>query len=170
MKYVLTLIVSLSCLPLFSQEVNSEIFDEIYESGKKYIAPIKSGQIEFLKKINPPKDTWLYTSLEKYQQHLGSKDILYGSIIMPSTLKESNIYSYISFAYNTKKEFYYFAGMVSFEVIGDSIRFDNSYLFTERKPLMDWWMSIASFYKSDNTNGVPEKYIFEICPPPPFKE
>lgn len=168
MKLIQTLLIILSIAPLFSQKQNSEVFDAISKKGYEYITPLKNGKIESLRNANPPKDTWLFTSLENYKKNLGSKDIVYGSIINPSTVKGSNIYSYNLFAYDTKKELYYFVAIVSYKVEGDNIEFDNSYLFTEKKSLEDWWMSIASFYK-DRKDEIPQKFVFEICPPPPFK-
>ena len=170
MKLIPLLLIYLSFSPLFSQEKNSQIFDVINKRGKEYVTPLINGKIESLRKVNPPKDTWLFESLEKYKQNLGSKDILYGSIIRPSTSRDSNIYSYNLFAYDTKKEIYYFVAIISYKVTGNSVQFNNSYLFTEKKSLKDWWMSIASFYKSDEIDEIPQKYVFEICPPPPFKE
>lgn len=168
MKFIQLLSIILSFSPLFAQEQNSKIFNQINKKGYQYVTPIKNGKIESLKNANPPKDTWLYTSLENYKQNLGSTDIVYGSIINPSTLKDSNIYSYNLFAYHTKKELYYFVAIVSYKVVGDSIQSDNSYLFTEKNSLEDWWMSIASFYK-DRKDEVPDKFVSETCPPPPLK-
>lgn len=170
MKLIIILFLFLNLSPLFSQEQDSQIFDEITKRGNKYITPIKDGEIEFLKKEIPPKDTWLYASLEKYKENLDSKDIHYGSIIMPSTTKDSDVYSYNEFAYDIKKERYYFVAIVSYKVIGDSVQFDNSYLFTEKKSLENWWMSIVSFYRSDELDEIPKEFVFEVCPPPPFKE
>ncbi|WP_289645159.1 hypothetical protein [Maribacter aestuarii] len=168
MKLIQTLLIILSIAPIFSQVKNAEIFDAINKRGNEYITPLKNGKIESLRNANPPKDTWLFANLENYKRNLGSKDIVYGSIINPSTLKDSNIYSYNYFAYDTKKELYYFVAIVSYIVDGDNIKFDNSYLFTEKKSLKDWWMSIASFYK-DRRDKIPKEFVFEICPPPPFK-
>lgn len=168
MKFIQTLIIILSIQSLFSQERDSEIFDLIYKRGYEYTTPLKNGKIESLRNVSPPKDTWLFTSLEYYKKNMDSKDVVYGSIINPSTLKDSNLYSYNLFAYDTKKEIYYFVAIVSYKVEGSNIKFHNSYLFTEKKSLKDWWMSIASFYK-DRKDEIPQKFVFEICPPPPFK-
>lgn len=169
MKVISTLIMILSFASLFSQEINPQMLEKINEDGILYTTSLKSGNIESLRQANPPKDTWLFSKLEKYKHNLGSKDILYGSIIMPSIVENSNLYFYNLFAYDIKKEFYYFAAIVSYKVIDDNVQFDNSFLFTEKESLQDWWMKIFSFYESEKFNTIPEKYQFKTCPPPPFR-
>jgi hypothetical protein len=159
----------LSFASLFSQEVNPLILEKIKEGGISYTTFLKNGNIESLRKANPPKDTWLFSKLEKYKQNLGSKDILYGSIITPSNVENSNLYFYNLFAYDIKKEFYYFAAIVSFKVIDDNVQFESSFLFTENESLQNWWMNIFSFYESEKSNTILEKYNFKTCPPPPFR-
>jgi len=167
MKYAFTLIIALVYLSLFSQKVDTHTLDEIYEKGKLFTKPLKNGEIEFLKNSNPPKDTWLFSKLEEYKKNLGSNEILYGSIIMPSVDKTN--YSYNLFAYDIKKEMYYFVAIVSYQILENGIRFKSSYLFTEKKSLKDWWKRVFVLYQSKKINNIPEKYIFKVCPPPPFK-
>ncbi len=160
MKLISKLIIILSCTPLFSQEVNPQVLNEIYEKEKSFTTSLKIGKIESLRKANPPKDTWVFSKLEKYKQSLGSKDILYGIIIMPSSIESSNLYSYNLFAYDIKNEFYYFVAIVSYKEIGGGVKFNNSFLFTEEKSLKDWWVKIFSFYESEKLSAIPEKYLF----------
>jgi len=169
MKLISTLIIILSFHSLFSQEINPQILEKINEEGISYTTFLKNGNIESLRNANSPKDTWLFSKLEKYKQNLGSKDILYGSVIMPSIVENSNLYFYNLFTYDVKKEFYYFAAIVSYKVIDDKVLFDNSFLFTEKESLQDWWMKIFSFYESEKFNTIPAKYQFKTCPPPPFR-
>jgi len=167
MKFSFILIMTLACVPLFSQEVNPKILDEINERGKLYTMRLKNGEIDFLKKSTPPKDTWSFSKLEEYKHNLGSNDIIYGSIIMPN--EDKTFYSYNLFAYDIKKETYYFVAIVSYQMLEDSIKYDNSYLFTEKKSLKDWWIKMFGFYQSEKINNIPKKYLFGTCPPPPFK-
>ena len=167
MKLILTFITLLSCSCIFSQEVNNAIFNKIDEKGKSYVEPIKKGEIEFLRNVDPPKDSWLFPKLLEYKKNIGSKNIMYGSIIMPSASKDSNLYSYNLFAYNFKKEIYYFVAIVSYKVSENNVMFQNSYLFTEDEGLNSWWRNTFSFYESKEIKNIPEKFIFPYCPPPP---
>ena len=83
---------------------------------------------------------------------------------MPSTNKSSTLFSFNLFAHNYKKEFYYFVAIVSYKVSENKVIKDQSCLFTERKSLINWWKTAFSFYKSN------EKYIFNVCHPPPFRK
>jgi len=153
---------------IFSQEVSYEMFEKIFDGGKSYTLPLKKGQIESLRKVNPPKDTWLFSKLEEYKRNLESEDIVYGQIIMPNA--EESLYSYNLFAYDIKKEAYYFVAVVSFEILENDVKFKNSFLFTENQSLEDWWRKIFGFYQSDLIKKIPEKYLYAICPTPPFKD
>jgi len=168
MKLILILILIFICQPIFSQEVNSKMFEKIFEDGKSYTTRLKKGQIESLKKVNPPKDTWLFSKLEEYKRNLESENIIYGHIIMPSV--NESFYSFNLFAYDIKKELYYFVAIVSFEILENDVKFNNSFLFTENKTLNDWWNRIFGFYQSDLIKKIPKKYLYKICPPPPFKD
>jgi len=167
MRFITFLIATLTFSTLFSQEINPKILEEVYEKGMGFTTPLKNGKIESLKKVNPPKDTWLFSKLEEYKQNIGSENIIYGSIIMPNP--EGTFYSYNLFAYDTNREFYYFVAIASYEPNGDSAKFSNSYLFTEKRGLKDWWKKTFSYYQSDIIKKIPKKYLFETCPPPPFK-
>ena len=167
-KFISTLILILICYPIFSQDLNSEILDKIFEGGKSFTAKLKNGEIESLRKAKPAKDTWLFSKLEEYQRNLSSKNIIYGQIIMPN--KDESSYSYNLFAYDIKKESYYFVAIVSFKILENDIKINNSYLFTEKKSLEDWWLVMLGFYKSEQIKKIPEKYIYKICPPPPFRD
>lgn len=160
----------LSCSPLFSQEVDPQILDEIYEKGKSFTTSLKNGEIESLRNENPSKDTWLFSKLEEYKQKLGSNDIIYGDIILPSANANSNLYSYNLFVYDLKKEAYYFVAIVSYKITEGNVKLDNSFLFTEEKGLKDWWRRIFGFYQSEMIDNIPKKYLYDICPPPPFKD
>lgn len=70
MKLTSILILIFFCQSLFSQEVNSEALEKIYKGGNVFTTPIKKGQIESLKKANPPKDTWTYSKLEEYKRKI----------------------------------------------------------------------------------------------------
>lgn len=167
MKYTITLIITLIYISVFSQNIDTHTLDKILKKGRLFTKPLKNGEIEFLKNSNPPKDTWLFSKLEEYKKNLGSNQILYGSIIMPSVDKTS--YSYNLFAYDTKNETYYFVAIVSYQILENDIKFNNSYLFTEKKSLKDWWKRVFVLYQSREINDIPNKYIFKTCPPPPFK-
>lgn len=168
LKFISTLTLVLICYPIFSQDINSEIFEKIFNDGESFTEALKNGQIESLRKVKPAKDTWLFSRLEEYQRNLGSKNIIYGRIIMPS--KDESSYSYNLFAYDIKKESYYFVAIVSFKISKNNIKINNSYLFTENKSLEEWWLAMLGFYKSEQIKKIPEKYIYKICPPPPFRE
>ena len=167
MKLILLFLTLLSCSVIFSQEVNNDILNKINEKGKSYSEPIKKGEIEFLRNVDPPKNSWLFQKLLEYKKNIGSKNIMYGSIIMPSANKDSNLYSYNLFAYNIKKEIYYFVAIVSYKVSENNVMFQNSYLFTEDEGLNSWWRNTFSFYESEEIKNIPEKFIFPYCPPPP---
>src|SRR5690554_4841360 len=100
MKIISTLIMILSFVSLFSQEIKPQILEKIEKDGTSFNEFLKNGNIEPLRNANPPKGTWLFSKLEKYKRNLGSEDILYGSIIMPSIVENSNIYIYSLFAYD----------------------------------------------------------------------
>ena len=167
MKLLLTLIMLLSCSYIFSQEVNNAIFNKINQKGESYTEPIKKGEIEFLRNIDPPKNSWTFQKLLEYKKNIKSKDIIYGSIIMPSANKNSNLYSYNLFAYNFKKEIYYFVAIASYKVSENNIKFQDSYLFTEDEGLNSWWRVAFTFYESEEFKNIPEKFVFPYCPPPP---
>jgi hypothetical protein len=168
MKLTPILILIFFSQSLFSQEVSSESLEKIYESGKAFTTPLKRGQIESLKKANPSKGTWTYSKLEEYKRNLNSENIIYGQIIMPSA--DEAFYSYNLFAYDIKKETYYFVAIVSYEIINNDVKMNNSFLFTEKKSLKDWWKRTFGFYESKLIKKIPEKYLFKTCPPPPFKD
>lgn len=153
---------------LLSQESQNQILSKVYLRGKTFSMPIKNGEIESLQQSNLPKDTWTYKKLKEYKQNLGSDNIIYGSIIMPN--KKETFYSYNLFAYDIKKKFYYFVAVVSYRTTGNNIEFNGSFLFTEKKGLENWWLNIANFYKSNRIKKIPKKYLFDFCPPPPFKK
>lgn len=153
---------------LFSQEVSSEALEKIYQGGKTFTTPLKKGQIESLKNANPPKDTWTYSKLEEYKNNLKSENIIYGQIIMPSA--DEAFYSYNLFAYDIKKETYHFVAIVSYEIVNNEVKMNNSYLFTEKSSLKDWWKRTFGFYESKLIEKIPEKYLFKTCPPPPFRD
>ncbi|WP_438422838.1 hypothetical protein [Aquimarina macrocephali] len=167
-KLISTLILILFLQPVFSQELGIEILEKIYDRGKSFTTPLKQGRIESLKNANPPKDTWLYSKLEEYKSQLGSENILYGEILMPSV--DEKFYSYNLFAYDIKKKFYYFVAIVSFEIINDDAKMKTQYLFTENKSLKNWWSKTFGFYQSDLIKNIPEEYLFKTCPPPPDME
>jgi hypothetical protein len=144
------------------------MFEKIFDDGKSFTTPLKKGQIESLRNVNPPKDTWLFSKLEEYKQNLGSENIIYGQLIMPNA--DESFYSYNLFAYDTDKKAYYFVAIVTFEILDNDVKLKNSYLFTENRSLKDWWSKIYGFYQSDLIKKIPEKYLYKICPPPPFKE
>ncbi len=168
MKNLFTLLVILSNSFVSAQDVNIETLDKIFTEGKSYIEPLKNGQIEHLKNVKPPKDTWVFSKLEDYKQNLGSDQILYGSIIMPGV--NDSTYSYNLFAYDIKREAYYFVAIVSYDVLENDVKFDNAFLFTEERSLKDWWSTTFKFYQSEKIKTISKEYIFEICPPPPFKD
>lgn len=167
-KLISTSILILICYPVFSQDLNPEILDKIFEGGESFTAPLKNGQIESLRKVKPGKDTWLFSKLEEYQRNLSSKNIIYGQIIMPN--KDESSYSYNLFAYDIKEESYYFVAIVSFKILENDVKINGSYLFTEDKSLKNWWYVMLEFYKSENVKKIPKKYIYQICPPSPFRE
>ena len=131
MKYVSILIMTLFYSNLFSQEVKLEILDEVFKRGELFSTPLKNGEIESLRKANPPKDTWVFSKMEEYKQNLGSNDIIYGSILMPNI--EGTFYSYNLFAYDIKRNSYYFVAIVSYKISKDNIEFSKAYLFTEKQ-------------------------------------
>ncbi|WP_160114699.1 hypothetical protein [Aquimarina sp. AU474] len=167
-KWSSILILILFIQPIFSQELSTATLEKIYDGGKSFTTPLKQGQIESLKKANPPKDTWLYSKLEEYKNQLDSENIIYGEIVMPSA--DEKFYSYNLFAYDIKKEFYYFVAIVSFEITNSDAKMKTQYLFTEKKSLKDWWKRAFGFYESELIKKIPEKYLFKTCPPPPFKD
>ena len=77
---------------------------------------------------------------------------------MPSANKNSNLVSYHLFAYDTKKKFYYFVAIVSYKVSENKVIKDKSFLFTEKKSLINWWKTTFSFYESNEKNKIPEIY------------
>lgn len=166
--WILILVSILFVQPIFSQELSKVTLEKIYNDGKSFTTPLKQGRIESLKRANPPKDTWLYSKLEEYKNQLGSENIIYGEIVIPSA--DEKFYSYNLFAYDIKKEFYYFVAIVSFEITNNDAKMKTQYLFTENKSLKKWWSKTFGFYQSDIFKNVPEKYLYKTCPPPPEME
>ncbi|MDR9449543.1 MAG: hypothetical protein RI535_09985 [Psychroflexus sp.] len=154
--------------PVSAQDLSGETLKKIYYGGRSYTTPLKQGQIESLKNANPPKDTWLYSKLKKYKSKIGSENIIYGEILMPSL--DEKFYSYNLFAYDIKKSFYYFVAIVSFKIINGDAKMGNQYLFTENISLKNWWRKTFEYYESKQIKKIPEKYLFETCPPPPLKD
>lgn len=164
MKWISFLILILFVQPILSQELSTKTLENIYNGGKSFTTPLKQGQIEPLKNANPPKDTWLYSKLKEYKNQLGSENIIYGEILMPSV--DEKFYSYNLFAYDIKKESYYFVAIVSFEIINNDAKMKSQFLFTEKKSLKNWWTRTFGFYESELKTKIPEKYLFYTCPPP----
>lgn len=164
-KLISILILIFFYQPMFSQKVSLETLEKIYVGGKTFTTPIKQGEIESLRNVNPPKDTWLFSKLEEYKSELGSENVIYGEILMPGT--DEKFYSYNLFAYDIKKEIYYFVAIASFEIIENDVIMESSYLFTENKILKIWWRKIFGFYQSAFFKDVPKKYLYKTCPPPP---
>lgn len=166
MKLISILITLLSIPSLFSQEIDNQILEKIYSDGNLYTNPLKNGEIESLRNTEPPNSTWLFSKLEDYKQNIGSNNILYGTIIIP--IVNTNLVSYNLFAYDIKKRTYYFVAIVSYKISENDVMFDQAYLFTEKEALNSWWSYTFSFYQNDIKNKIPEKYVFDVCPPPPF--
>ncbi|WP_442266678.1 hypothetical protein ACSIGC_02995 [Tenacibaculum sp. ZS6-P6] len=150
---------------VFAQKSNDDILNEVYNKGKSFSIHIKNGDFEHLSNKKPPKGTWTYSKLIEYKKNIGSKDIFYGSIIIPTN--DETMYSYNLFAYDLKKEFYYFVAIVSYKIDNKSIKFDNGFLFTEKEIITNWWKNIAEFYRSKKIEKIPESYKLRFCPPPP---
>ena len=167
-KLISILILILFVQPMFSQELSLETFEKMFDGGKQFTTPLKQGRIETLRNANPPKDTWLYSKLEEYKRQLGSENIVYGEILMPSA--DEKFYSYNLFAYDVNKKFYYFVAIVSFEIIDSDAKMKTQYLFTENRSLENWWGKTFGFYQSDLIKNVPKEYLYKTCPPPPDME
>lgn len=167
MKLISILILLFFCYSFSVQEPDLGLLEKMNTAGKAFTKPLKQGQIESLKNVEPPEDTWVYSRLEEYKQNLDSENLMYGQIIMPSA--DEKYYSYNLFAYDKKKEVYYFVAIVSFKIIDNDVEIEGSYLFTEGNSLKMWWRRIFGFYESDLINNIPEKYLFKTCPPLPFK-
>jgi len=168
MKFLPFLLLFFLSHQLCSQEVDSETLEIIYQDGKSFTAPLKNGQIESLKNSNPPKDTWTYSKLEEYKDNLNSENIMYGEILMPS--EDDKFCSYNLFAYDIKKETYYFVAIGSYKILNGEVKINSSYLFTEKSGLQEWWKSIFGFYQGKLIEKIPEKYLFKTCPPPPVRD
>lgn len=152
---------------------NTDMFDKIQQIGKAYTMSLKHGDIESMKNTEPPKNTWTFGRLLEYKEVLSKKNtIKYGSFIQPSV--KEDVYSFNLFAldYRDEERPYYFVAIVSLTIENNEPKVSNAYLFTEKKPLTDWWMATVSFYKSREEGKlkkpIPEKYIFPTCPPPPY--
>jgi|GEM_PF-1504610 hypothetical protein len=151
---------------------DEDLYQKIESIGLSYVNQLKEGNIEGLKNINPPKDTWLYSKLLDYKKHLDENEnsIFYGSFIEPSII-ESDTYAYNFFALKKQKEVhYFFVAVISVSFKYGKLKIDNTYLFTEDKSLKGWWQHVFSFYESEAIKTIPKKYLYKICPPPPFKE
>lgn len=167
-RYIIVLIVVFSFSGICAQ---NEKFHEIEKLGKAYVNPIMEGRIENMKNANPPKDTWTYKKLAAYKEYLQtSKPIFYGSYLMPG--QEDNVYSYNQFAYmkNKNGEYqYFFVAIVSMNTAGEEAVIDGAFLFTEEKPIMNWWTATFGFYQSEVSKEIPKEFMHPICPPPPAK-
>lgn len=147
----------------------NEKFNEVERLGKAYVKPIMEGHIENMKNANPPKNTWTYKKLENYKAYLqASKQVFYGSYIMPGL--QEGIYSYNQFAYTKDEEgfyHYFFVAIVSVNTSNKEAVIDKAFLFTEEKPLIDWWTTTFGFYQNEASKKIPKEFMHPICPPPP---
>ncbi len=165
-RYILVFVIFLSFSGIHAQ---NEKFHDIEKLGKDYVKPIMEGRIEAMKNANPPKDTWTYKKLAAYKEYIQtSKPISYGSYIMPSL--KGNAYSYNQFAYTTDENgayHYFFVAIVSVDTSAKEAVIDGAFLFTEEKPLIDWWTATFGFYQSEASKEIPEEFMHPVCPPPP---
>ncbi|MEO1032260.1 MAG: hypothetical protein AAFX55_12685 [Bacteroidota bacterium] len=171
MKKLIVLVAILCCFESISQTV--EDFKGIDSLGRAFTAKLKQGNLEQFKGGTPPKNTWTYDKLLKYQEDLNNSDITIfsGDLIGPST--KASVYSYNLFAYSKSDVHtynYYFAAIVSIDISDGQPKVEASYLFTEEDALKNWWGHVFGLYHTNTIEKIPEEYRLPICPPPPFKE
>lgn len=166
MKIVLILLLLMSMATMSAQEINPQTLEGIFESGKIFTSRLKNGDIEQFRNAKPPKDTWTFPKLQAYKEKIESKNILYGSILIPSANKK--LCSYNLFALDMETRKYHFVAIVSYKLQDDGFKQNGAYLFTEEPSLKSWWKTVFSFYESEEIKSFPKKYLYEVCPPPPF--
>jgi hypothetical protein len=165
------------CFTFFYFNVSSQnvkLHDSIYRrmvrNGLNYVHQIKSGDIENFKKEVPPKNTWTYRNLLQYKNALeNNKTVYYDYYLQP--LVNKDCYGFNFFALNTNnisKGKYYFVASVSMKVLDNNVIFLNSYLFTEKEPIKQWWLNMWGYFNSVNVVNIPKHYLLQIPPPPPF--
>lgn len=160
---LLTIIIIFQSSLIFSQSDSN--YKTIQTKGLEFITPLKNGEIESLKNITPPEGTWKYSRLIEYKEDLkNSEEILFGSFIQPSKTKDN--YGFNFFAYNDVGD-YYFTAVVNFKIVENEVKIQNSYLFTEKEALKNWWLNAFNFYDGEVIKSVPKKYLYIICPPAP---
>lgn len=155
----------------FGQKSES-FFQKIEDIGQNYIQALKLGKIENLKKANPPKDTWTYSKLLLYKSTLKTdkESISYGNFIEES-INKKGVYAFNFFALNVKKkEPYFFVAVISIDTNESQMKIKNTYLFTEKESLKDWWKHVYGFYMSEFSKNIPKKFLCKVPPPPPFSK
>ncbi|WP_248724432.1 hypothetical protein [Seonamhaeicola sp. ML3] len=147
-------------------------FNKIKTLGELYTGQLREGKIDGLKNVKPPVGTWVYSKLEAYKNVLNeNRDRLtFGSFIEESILEEG-FFAYNFFVYDVnKKEPYYLVAVISINTNKTPFEVNNSYLFTEKESLKDWWRHVFSFYHSEYVEKIPKAFLYPILPPPPYKE
>ncbi|MBT8245110.1 MAG: hypothetical protein HKP48_09960 [Winogradskyella sp.] len=152
-------------------------YAKIEARGKSFTSRLKSGNIAFLKNAKPPEGTFRYSDLVAYKNDLNNNpdSIRFGSYIEKSETTADS-YAYNLFAFKIKEDGeakYYFTAIISMDVSSEIYKVTNPYLFTQKESLKSWWGHTFGFYHESNSEAreqIPQKYIYKVCPPPPFKE
>ncbi|QIE60015.1 hypothetical protein G5B37_10700 [Rasiella rasia] len=146
-------------------------FEKIQYMANFRIHALKQGNIENLKGQKPAEGTWNYQHLIAYKEALKEeRNIVYGSYIEKVRDKDNHFaYNYFAIETDGKNHRYYFVAIFEFD-ISQEFNIVNSYLFTYPESLKSWWMHTAGMYKYNLLKDIPEKYVYTVCPPPPFSE
>ena len=162
------------CFNSFSQnlKLKDSIYDLMVRKSLNTIEKIKSGNIEDLKSVNPPKNTWTFNSLLLYKKALESNiSIYYDYYLQP--LIDQNCYGLTAFALHTNnksKHNYYYVISISMKVVNEEVIYLNSYLFTEKEALKNWWLNMYGYFNNGSKNFIPKQYKLQIPPPPPNED
>jgi len=169
-KYLFLTIFFISSLSVVSQN-DIAFFQNIEKTGSRFVSNIKNGDIERLKNVVPPKETWTYEKLEIYKKQLTLEhsNIQFGSYIEASQKKDNYGYNFFAYKQIENSFEYFFVAIINVNTSNNMFKVDNSYLFTEKKALKDWWSHTFGFYKSKSFKDIPEQFKMPACPPPPFR-
>jgi hypothetical protein len=163
-------LISVSSLSFAQQD--ESFYQKIHDIGQGYMESLKAGEIETFRNVKPPNETWNYEDLVVYKEAVISDidNILFGEFIEPSTQRDG-IYAYNFFAIKKVEiESYYFAAVISIDTSNKEFKVDRAYLFTCESGLKTWWKHVFGFYQSTVIKGIPTKFLWPKCPPPPFRD
>lgn len=169
MKSFLSLFLLLFAATSFSQTVDKDFYEKIRNAALPHVERIENGNIEALKNVTPPKDTWRFQDLLEYKKVLEEDTtlIFHGYYIEPS-LTQDGIYAYNGFAYRQvdDKYEYFYTAIISVDT-KNAFKVTTTYLFTIDSSIQSWWRHTFGMYRNGHLDTIPKTHSYwAICPPP----